>query len=556
VQRIVIGTAGHVDHGKTLLTKALTNMDTDRLPAEKTRGITIELGFALWQISENLCADIIDVPGHEKFVRTMAAGVSAVDLVLLLVAADEGIMPQTKEHLDIISLLNIQKGVIVISKADKTDPAKIKSLKTEIGKLLAPTPLKNAPIVAVSALTGEGIQQLTQEVKKLAKNLPAQSHNNFTRLPIDRCFSVKGFGTVVTGTLWSGKLQTGDNIKIYPGGKTARIRRLEVNGKKVEKCIGKQRVALNLAGIEKADVPRGSWLSDFSLTPVHTVLAEVYLLPSAKTKANNSRVHIRFGTKEVNGRLKFTGESLKPQNTQTVKIHFEQNIFPLVGDRLILAEYSPVITIGSAKVLALNPPKKQSKKINLPNWENVQTLLKNYHQNNPLYPGISENEFKKKIFVKNNERESKEILKLWQTQQKIKQQNGYIALYSFEPYIDKKTQKTIDNILDVLNHTPLSPPAPENLAKEIINKTQRKIIFEYLLKKKQIVKIDNLIFSAEAIEKAEKIIVKYLQKHEKITLAETRNLLQNSRKFALPILEYLDQKNITKRQNDYRILNK
>ena len=551
-QRIIIGTAGHVDHGKTLLTQRLTGINTDRLPAEKARGITIELGFAPWKINENLKADIIDVPGHEKFVRTMAAGVAPIDLALLLTAADEGIMPQTKEHLDILSLLHIPQGILVISKADQASPEQIEKCRRELKRLTEGTPFQNAPVVVVSAKTGEGIDRLTAEVCRLAAQLPQPAQENQTRLPIDRCFTIKGFGTVVTGTLWSGCLTVGDTINVFPAGKTARIRRLEVNGRAVDRCQGKLRAALNLPNLSKEELPRGSWLTNGNLTAAHTVSAELYLLPAAAPLKNNARVHVRFGNKEINGRIRLTEDILPPGSRQKGKIHLETPLFPLPGDLLILASYSPVITIGSAKVLEINPKKaRRQTSDNL--WENAQTLLTNYHRVNPLSLGMPQGQLKKKLLQKQTAADQNQILQEWQTTKKIKIIRGKISRYDFQPRPDRRTQTTIDQLLEALTAGGFTPPPITELLQNL-PPDQAKAVTEFLLEQGRICQSEGIFFAAAALNQAEDSVRSYLLKNGRITLAETRDLLGTSRKFALSILSYLDNQQITKRQGDYRIL--
>lgn len=573
MQRIIIGTAGHVDHGKTALVQRLTGVDTDRLPAEKSRGITIELGFAPWRLSEKITADIIDVPGHEKFVRTMSGGVAAVDMALLLVAADEGFMAQTREHLAILSLLGITAGVIVISKCDLAARAEIDSLKKTIRRELAGSTLENAPITAVSALTGEGMENLQKTVRQtvesiIARRTPEKSDlNKLSRLPVDRCFSVKGFGTVATGTLWSGGFAVGDTVNIMSAdGKqaktaAAKIRRLEINGENAPQCLGKQRLALNLPALSKEQIPRGSWICNEILTPVHTAAVDFYLLKNAKQLKNNAPVHIRFGGLEVNARIRFDGEIMRPDSRQSVKIHFEKPIFPLAGDLLLAASYSPVTTIGGGKITAVNPPKKRQtngekrEQQNLLLWQRAETVLGNYHQNQPMALGMAESEVKKKLLNNLPPTRQRELLANWQTAGKIKNQNGKISLADFTPKLDGKTAKIAEKALTALAKSRLKPDDWAVLIKEL-PPTKQKQLTELLTAQGKIQSADGIIFAAAALSDAEKAVTVYLRQNKKITLAETRDLLQTSRKFALAILSYLDGKGVTVRKGDYRILSK
>lgn len=554
MNRIIIGTAGHVDHGKTALTKALTGIDTDRLPMEKTRGITIELGFAPWQINENLTADIIDVPGHEKFVKTMAAGVEAVDMVLLLVAADEGIKPQTREHLDIISLFGIKRGIVVISKADRADAKQIADLKAELKKLIAETSLSGAPIVAVSAHTGRGLSELKAEVCRQAALIDKSNQPSLTRMPVDRVFTVKGFGTVVTGTLWSGRLAVGDTVEIQPTAQTAKIRRLEVNGEAVESCGGNLRVALNLPSLERSQVPRGCWISQPNLLEaVSYADARLNLLATAPTIGQNTRVHIRFGSKEILGRIRYKGEVPKGGTSTDVRIHFETPIFPLVGDTMIIASYSPVRTIGSAVVKRLNPKRGRSQDPMAALWQKTHQLLQDYHTGHPMELGMKQTELKNSVFPQNPPSDFNYHLQYWQDHKLLKRQGQFISLYHFQPQIDKRTQAKMDYVMERLTKNPFSPPDAEELLKDLQPQAAKRIL-ELLKNHGQTVKCGEIIFATSALEQAKAKITAYLKQNQTISLAEVRDLLGTSRKYALPILSRLDSQKITKRQGDVRVL--
>ncbi len=261
MKQVILGTAGHIDHGKTSLVKALTGIDTDRLKEEKERGITIELGFAHMVLPSGQLLGIVDVPGHEKFVKNMVAGATGIDIVALVIAADEGVMPQTREHLEICQLLRVKRGLIVLTKIDMVDPDWIEMVKEDVSKSLAGTFLADAPIVEVSSVTGEGIHGLVQVLDTLVKEAPERETGNFFRLSIDRVFIMKGFGTVVTGTSVSGKIQTGDEVTIYPRGISTRIRGIQVHGREVNEVSAGLRTAINLQGVEKEQIQRGDVLA-------------------------------------------------------------------------------------------------------------------------------------------------------------------------------------------------------------------------------------------------------------------------------------------------------
>lgn len=573
--RIIIGTAGHVDHGKTRLTRALTGVDTDRLPAEKSRGITIELGFAPWRLTDEITADIIDVPGHEKFVRTMAAGVAAIDLALLLVAADEGIMPQTAEHFHILRLLGVRRCIFVISKADKATSEQIAELTAKLRQWAADTPFAAAPIISVSAENGAGLDQLTAEVKRQAaaiisdrRNLKLNNASNIlndnyqenianhknARIPVDRVFSVKGFGTVVTGTLWGGSIAAGDIVEVQPLGKRVKIRRLEVNGEAVEQCGGSCRIALNLPDLEKSEIPRGSWVAlPELLTAAHTIGAELTLLAGSPRLKNNARVHIRFGAREVNGRIRFDGDYLPPgaENAQ-VKIFPEESIFPLVGDKMIIASYSPVSTIGGARVTAINPPKRKKSAQNFE--QKLVEFLQKYHADHPSAFGITQAKLWDSLFPKGNGPEDfAERLEKMLGEGKLQKQGAYWALPDFKPQADKRTQKQMDRVLRALAENGFAPPAVESLLRYTSPAKAREIV-ERLTAEGKIIKSGEVIFAAAALKEAEKIILSYLRRRGSVSLSEARDLFGTSRKFALPILNYLDSQELTRRQGDVRVL--
>lgn len=561
MERIIIGTAGHVDHGKTHLTLALTGVDTDRLPAEKSRGITIELGFAPWRISPDLTADIIDVPGHEKFVRTMSAGVAAVELALLLVAADEGIMPQTTEHFNILNLLGIRRCIFVISKADKATPQQIQELAARLRQWAADTPFAQSPVVAVSAATGSGLDELTAEVRRQAATIIKERQNAeqaaATRLPVDRVFTVKGFGTVVTGTLWGGSFTMGDTVEVQPLGRQVKIRRLEVNGEPVGNVSGNCRVALNLTDLEKTDIPRGSWVTEPNLlTAAHTIGAEVTLLPDCPPLKNNARVHIRFGAREVNGRVRFEDKSPKPiapDRSIAARIYPEEPIFPLPDDRLVIASYSPVTTIGGAVVTAVNPPKAK-KKTAEQQWQRLENFLREYHAANPKDYGITLAKLRKNFFPNGNPLEDfPQMLDNLIKQGKLKKKGAYFSLPDFQPQADEYTQEQMDRVLTALAENGFAPPAVESLLRYTPPRKAREIV-RRLTEDGKIIKSGEVVFAATAMREAEKIILSYLSRRRTVSLREARDLLGTSRKFALPILNYMDSQDLTKRQGDVRVL--
>ena len=365
-KRVIVGTAGHIDHGKSALVKALTGVDPDRLKEEKERGITIELGFAHLLLPSETLAGIIDVPGHEKFVRTMVAGAAGIDIVMLVVAADEGVMPQTREHLDICRLLSIGDGLVALTKCDKVDAEWAALQEEEVRKFVHGTFLGNAPILRVSATTGEGLPALVGALDTIAARVKGKDPELFFRLPVDRSFSMKGFGTVVTGTITGGTVRTGDEVQVLPGGPVARVRGLQVHGGLTESSSAGTRTAVNLQGVEKESVPRGSVLCHpGTYSPARAVDAFLEYLPLApRPLKNRARVSFHAGTSSSLAKIRLYGAAeLAPGSKGYARIDLDEEIVLAGGDRFILRGFSPLenfgYTIGGGQVLNPYPPRRR-----------------------------------------------------------------------------------------------------------------------------------------------------------------------------------------------------
>lgn len=350
---IIFGTAGHIDHGKTTLTRALTGLDTDRLPEEKARGISIDLGFAHFSLPGGRPAALIDVPGHERFVRNMVAGVHGMDAVMLVIAADEGVMPQTKEHLDILSLLGVQHGLTVMTKADLVDEEWLQVSREVVQEALSGTFLENEPIITVDAVSGRGLEELKEALAVLAEKTEPRSASGPARLPVDRVFSVKGFGSVVTGTLVAGTISLEDTLSLVPGERTVRVRGIEVHGQKSRRARAGQRVALNIAGVDRENLTRGQVLATHgTVQGAEVFTAQLRLLSSAPPLAMNSRVHCHVGTAESVGRLYlYQGDQIEPGDQTFVEVRLETPIAVVRHERFLIRSYSPVITIGGGTIL-------------------------------------------------------------------------------------------------------------------------------------------------------------------------------------------------------------
>ncbi len=363
MKHIIIGTAGHIDHGKTTLIKALTGRNTDRWEEEQRRGITIDLGFTYFDLPNGDRAGIIDVPGHERFINNMVAGVVGMDLVMLVIAADEGIMPQTREHMDILGELGIEKSIIVLNKCDLVDEEWMELVEEEVREELHGTFLENAPIVKVSAATGEGLPDLIDTIQRMTENeVTEKDIHTIPRLPIDRAFTISGFGTIITGTLLAGTIRKEDTLCMYPIGKECKIRSIQVHGENVDVCYAGQRVAINLSNIKKSEIKRGCVLAP-PKNMKNTDLLDVRLnvLPSSmRILANNARLHLFTGTSEVLCRaVLLDKEEIGPGESGFVQLRLEEEIAVRRGDRFVVRFYSPMETIGGGVILEPNPKWKK-----------------------------------------------------------------------------------------------------------------------------------------------------------------------------------------------------
>jgi selenocysteine-specific elongation factor len=359
IKNVIVGTAGHIDHGKSSLVEALTGTNPDRLEEEKRRGITLDLGFAFLEL-EGVRLGLVDVPGHERFVRNMLAGAGGIDLVLLVIAADEGIKPQTREHFEICSLLGIPRGIIAITKSDLVDDDTLGLVRLEIEEYVRASFLESAPIVPVSSRSGAGLDELKQLLRRAAQAVTAKDATQNFRLPVDRSFAMKGFGTVVTGTLISGAVKLGDEVELYPVRKRLRVRGLHSGGKQIERAVAGQRTAVNLAGIEHEEITRGMVLAPAGIfEATQRVDTRITLLASAPPLKNRARVHFHQGTAEAIAEviLLNDGGELKGGGSAFAQLRLDKPLLLLPGDRFILRRYSPVVTIGGGAVLDARAPR-------------------------------------------------------------------------------------------------------------------------------------------------------------------------------------------------------
>ena len=634
MKHIIIGTAGHVDHGKTALVKALTGVDTDRLKEEKERGISIELGFAHLVLPGGLQAGIVDVPGHERFIKNMLAGAAGFDLVLLVIAADEGVMPQTREHLDIIQLLQVKKGIAVITKCDLVDEEWLEMVCEEVENFLKGTVLEGAPVIKVSAVTGQGIPELLEAIGQAAKTVEEKAAAGPPRLPVDRVFTVTGFGTVVTGTLVSGTLRLGDQLEVLPQGIGTRVRSLQVHGQKVEEARAGQRVAINLAGVEVEQIERGSVVAGpKTLTPSHRLDAKLVLLKSApRALKNRSRVRFYLGTREVLGRVVLLDrEEMEPGSASYVQLELEDRAVAARGDRFVIRSYSPMLTIGGGVVIDPAPRRRhrrfkpevlaalatlergspadlleeylksnpwlppaaeaaagaglgaseQALAINtlvsqgkiravevdgktylIPGWayrqwaEEITSALSAFHRDYPLREGMPKEELRTKKYQKLSSRMWQCLLGEMERDGLIKSSAQCIMLYSFTPAPSEAERKKIDRLLTLLRNSHFQPPSWAELSRQAgLREDESTEVLQYLLKSGELVKItDDIFLTGDVLQKAKEIVLSHLRAKGEITVGELRDLLNTSRKYALPIMEYLDRIKFTKRVGDVRLL--
>ncbi|MEW5733921.1 MAG: selenocysteine-specific translation elongation factor [Thermodesulfobacteriota bacterium] len=375
MKQIVLGTAGHIDHGKTSLIRALTGVDTDRLKEEKLRGITIELGFASFVLPGGQRIGIVDVPGHEKFVRNMVAGATGIDVVALVIAADEGVMPQTREHLDICSILRVRQGLVVLTKTDMVDPEWLELVTEDVREFVAGTFLAEAPIVPVSSVTGEGLDRLTRTLEEICREVSEPAALSLFRLPVDRVFTMRGFGTVVTGTLTSGKVAVGDSVEIYPTGVKSKVRGLQVHNQSVNEALAGQRTAINFQGLEKEAIERGQVVAyPGSLKPGYMVDVELSLLTTTpRPLKNNARVRFHTGTSEVMAKVVLLDrDELLPGEGAVVQMRLETPVALVRNDRFVIRAYSPVATIGGGGVVS--PIARKHKRMRKDVSENLARL--------------------------------------------------------------------------------------------------------------------------------------------------------------------------------------
>lgn len=633
---VVIGTAGHIDHGKSLLTKALTGTDPDRLKEEKERGMTTDLGFAF--LSENVT--IIDVPGHEKFVRHMLAGASTIDLVLLVIAADDGIMPQTLEHFEITKLLGIKKGIIVITKKDLVDNDWLELIKADIKKMVQGSFLANAPMISVSSITGEGIPELKKFIEDMIKNIEPKPDRGIFRMPIDRCFTIKGFGTVVAGTILSGSIKLGDRIELLPQNKIARLRGIQIHNQNVNRATIGTRTALNLIGVEKEEIIRGNVLATVGYYHSTSIInASLYLLKDTPELLKNmTRIRLHIGTTEILARiLLLNKKELLPGEEGLIQLRLETPTVCDWNDHYVIRSYTPPRTIGGGIVLEANPAKarrfdnelnERLNAIRQGDPENIieQHLLKSGFIAKPIEVLAKETTLSltdaqtivekliKTEKVKSFNQDGKNLLVHNNFYQRIKDtifnelaefhhsnplrldlrkaellskldpslsRPGGTALFNYQLVhliqdgiilskddkirlathtikLSDSDQAIIDKIEKIYFEGKFNTPKLIEL-KDLIAAEPAKIdkLTKALLDLGKLIDVgEEIILHQSNLKKAEDKLIQHFKQKSELTASEFRQMLETSRKYAIPLLGYFDTKGITQRRGEVRVLKK
>lgn len=632
MKHVIIGTAGHVDHGKTLLVKALTGIDTDRLVEEKKRGITIELGFAHLDFDDGTQAGIVDVPGHEKFIKNMLAGAGGIDLAMLVVAADEGFMPQTVEHLGILSLLGIQDGLVVITKCDMADPEWVEMVKEDVRTHVEGTFLEGKPVFTVSAYTGQGIPELRQALKELVQKAAEKNMRTPFRLPIDRVFSVDGFGTVVTGTLIEGSVSNGDMAEILPGGVQARVRNLQVHDRDVETAYAGQRVAINLAGVKKADLGRGDVIARPGSVRTSLMLdARLQNLKnSQRTILSGSQVHLYHGSAvRLCKVVLLDRDALQPGESCYAQLRLTEEIAAKRGDRFVIRFYSPLETIGGGVVLD-DLPRRHKRgdqavlealairesgsgddqlvqlvaehghslptldKLAAPQnldreelgrsleeltsagkvlqplpgrylaasvfdaiWDSCRGLLEQYHRQNPLHAGMKVAELRQKLLKNTDQAVADAILAALAREGKIKAVADRYALADFAVHLTKRQSAIREKLLQTYRKAGLEVPGLDEVIASFPPAEQgdcRQVVESLVSGGGLVMLTPQLCLHSQVYAQVCDKTRDFMAEHQELTLAEFRDLLGTSRKYALAVLEYYDKNKILKKDGDIRRL--
>jgi selenocysteine-specific elongation factor len=632
VKSVIVGTAGHIDHGKTALVKALTGIDADRLEEEKRRGITIDIGFAhlefVSQDGKKLRLGFVDVPGHERFVRNMLAGIGGIDLVLLVIAADESIKPQTREHFDICRLLSIQRGITVLTKSDTVDAETLDVVRLEVEDFLSESFLdpKNSPVIPVSALTGAGMEELKRALIQVAAEIPARDSDALARLPIDRVFTMKGFGTVVTGTLVSGTIAEEEELEIFPTGRRVRVRGVQVHGQAAAEAVAGQRTALNLAGASTDELARGMMLArPATFHSTERVDVALSLLPSAKPLKDRARVHFHTYTSEAIAEIRLYGsKQVRSGESAFAQLRTNQPALLLPGDRFIIRQFSPVVTIGGGGVLDATPQprgkaenvqaflqalasgspesalqarviRRADRGLSIPeavsesglpaniiekhlarpmaNGEIVRVgerfihasafeclklllaaTLDEFHKKNPLVSGVSRKELQESVAAQADVFSA--ALESLVKAKKVEVVGELVRLAGRGVFMKDEEAESKKTIEHAFSSAGLAVPALKDVLTGLkIDRARAQKIVTLLLRDKVLIKVsEELVFHRSALDNLRQRMLMQKIKSAKIDVPQFKELTGVSRKYAIPLLEYLDRERVTRRVGDYRVI--
>jgi selenocysteine-specific elongation factor len=640
LKHVIVGTAGHIDHGKSALVESLTGTNPDRLEEEKRRGITIDLGFAHFDLGDGLRIAFVDVPGHERFVKNMLAGVGGIDLVILVVAADESIKPQTREHFDICKLLGIRKGLVAITKADLVEAEMLDIVALEIHDLVRGSFLEGTPIVPVSARTGFGLDSLKNALRQLSLDITPKPINRPFRLPIDRAFVMKGFGAVVTGTLISGTIQKEAEVEVYPLGRRVRVRGIEVHNKSATEALAGQRTAINLVGVEARDLGRGMTLAPPGLLQTTTRLdCALTLLPSVRPLKNRARVHFHCWTAEtIADVVLFGAKELGPGQRAYAQLRLAEPTLFLPGDRFIIRQFSPLMTLGGGVVLDNLPAEHKPSDKTVPSFlelldqgtpetrlealarqsgeipalslvartgwdfsevskiarvlegkkcvitlgtppslfvhpqhfeflaQKLVRQLGEFHSTHPLVPGISKEDLRGRlpgishaptpIQALPSPALFNAILHELGRQGKVTMQGEIVALVGRGIQMSPEEAAAKEEISGAFTRAGLTvPSAREVLGSLRIDRARSEKLLQILLKEKTLVKVtEDLIFHQTALLKLREMIVQRKAQNNRLNVGVFKEITGLSRKYAIPLLEYLDRERVTRREGDERII--
>jgi selenocysteine-specific elongation factor len=628
MKQIVIGTAGHIDHGKTALIKALTGIDCDRLKEEKERGVTIELGFAHYRFADDMLVGIVDVPGHERFVKHMVAGAWGIDMVLFVVAADESVMPQTREHLDICELLGIKRGIIAITKKDLADDEMVELVKEEVRELVKGRFLEGAPIITVSSATGENMDVLREAIKKKADEIEEKSRKGIFRLPVDRVFTIRGFGTIVTGTCISGRVRVGDELEIYPAAKRARVRNIQAYHSDAKEAGAGQRVALNLQGVEKQEIERGVIISspDTLLMTSRIDATLRYLKLPFKGIRDNAILRFHIATTQVEARLILLDRpTIEPGEEAFVQFVFAHPIVVLPGDRYILRGSYAIQTLGGGSILDIAPPKHKrsdaqlndvrrlletgtaaarmeyhiqkggyagitrsrlsvlmgmnseavDRALSAPEMQQkvraigkmvvpearllayktmLKELLREFREKNPLKVGMSREELRTRL-PDVDQQVFQTALEELVKESEVEIEKDRVRLAGGAPK-DRAVDKLEGRIVGILEAQGLTPPTTTEMMQQLsIAEGNLKDMLERLVYQGKIVKVRaDMYFSSANIEQLKQTVKEQLVEKKEMLPADFKAVLGLSRKYMIPLLEYLDTIKLTIRTGDKRVL--